>query len=163
MALKIVGSSPIIHPIKQRHPIGMPLFYGMDTGLERALRKQSGGLFLARGRVLRPARRSPVDCELSGGFCLIRHPYGMPLFYGMDTELERRKRKHASGMFSRRGRVLRPARRSPVDCELSGGFCLIRLPLGYLHFMEWIRDSKSPPRRLPCWRPCLPHPPCPRR
>ena len=89
MALKIVGSSPIIHPIKQRHPIGMPLFYGMDIGLER------------------------------------------------------RKRKHASGMFSRRGRVLRPARRSPVDCELSGGFCLIRLPLGYLHFMEWIRDSKD--------------------
>ena len=91
VALKIVGSSPIIHPIKQRHPIGMPLFYGMDIGLER------------------------------------------------------RKRKHASGMFSRRGRVLRPARRSPVDCELSGGFCLIRLPLGCLHFMEWIRDSKSRP------------------
>ena len=95
VALKIVGSSPIIHPIKQRHPIGMPLFYGMDIGLER------------------------------------------------------RKRKHASGMFSRRGRVLRPARRSPVDCELSGGFCLIRLPLGCLHFMEWIRDSKSPTRCQP--------------
>ena len=98
MALKIVGSSPIIHPIKQTHPIGMPLFYGMDIGLERRKRKHASGMFSRRGRVLRPARRSPVDCELSGGFCLIRLPLGCLLIYGMNKELER------------------ALKNSPVDC-----------------------------------------------
>ena len=54
MALKIVGSSPIIHPIKTGDIFGYLLFlYGIwwIMGLERPKRKQSGGLFSGRGRV----------------------------------------------------------------------------------------------------------------
>ena len=54
MALKIVGSSPIVHPIKTGDIFGYLLFlYGIwwMMGLERPLKKQSGGLFLGRGRV----------------------------------------------------------------------------------------------------------------
>ena len=38
VALKIVGSSPIIHPIKNKHPFRVLIFYGIRwiMGLERA-------------------------------------------------------------------------------------------------------------------------------
>ncbi len=56
VALKIVGSSPIIHPRKEKVvPFGTAfsfLWVFVDVGLERPLRKQSGGLFLGRGKVL---------------------------------------------------------------------------------------------------------------
>ena len=54
MALKIVGSSPIVHPIKTGDIFGYLLFlYGFCRmmGVERPLKKQSGGLFLGRERV----------------------------------------------------------------------------------------------------------------
>ena len=54
MALKVVGSNPIIHPIKTGDIFGYLLFlYGLGNimGFERPLRKQSGGLFLGRGRI----------------------------------------------------------------------------------------------------------------
>ena len=54
VALKIVGSSPIIHPRKTGDIFGYLLFlYGFwrIMRLERSLRKQSGGLFSDCGRV----------------------------------------------------------------------------------------------------------------
>ena len=47
----VVGSSPITHPIKKRVAFATLFFiwvFGV-MGLERALRKVSGGHFLARG------------------------------------------------------------------------------------------------------------------
>ena len=62
VALKIVGSSPIIHPIKSTANAVLFLM-GWIMGLERPLKKQSGGLFLGRGRVpqLSDASGSDVD------------------------------------------------------------------------------------------------------
>ncbi|MDY4218880.1 MAG: hypothetical protein SOY32_00480, partial [Candidatus Faecousia sp.] len=37
--------------IKKRHPKGWRFFMVQEMGLERPLKKQSGGLFLGRGRV----------------------------------------------------------------------------------------------------------------
>lgn len=66
MALKIVGSSPIIHPIKNKHPFRVLIFYGIRwiMGLEesgppvRAGKKVSGGHFFSSGE-------SPV-CRTGG-------------------------------------------------------------------------------------------------
>ena len=56
MALKIVGSSPITHPIKEKHPLWVLFFYGVDgTRRERPAigraKKCPVDTFLARGRV----------------------------------------------------------------------------------------------------------------
>ena len=56
MALKVVGSNPIIHPIKKDTQPGV-FFYGMGMGFERPppvrtlVEKVSGGHFLGRGRI----------------------------------------------------------------------------------------------------------------
>ena len=68
VALKIVGSSPIIHPIKTGDIFGYLLFlYGIwgMMGVERAKRKQSGGLFSARGRVPALSDASGTDVDES--------------------------------------------------------------------------------------------------
>ena len=57
----------------------MPLFYGMDIGLERALRKQSGGLFLARGRVHGFQNAVRMDCGQKTISVSRGHPNGVPL------------------------------------------------------------------------------------
>jgi len=62
VALKVVGSTPIIHPIKTGDIFGYLLFlYGIwgMMGIERAKRKQSGGLFSARGRLPCAVRHIP--------------------------------------------------------------------------------------------------------
>ena len=46
-----------------RHPKGCLIFYGMDTGLERPLRKHAGGMFLGRGRVPFSSGASRQGCE----------------------------------------------------------------------------------------------------
>ena len=58
MALKVVGSNPIIHPIKNAEAKASVFFMAI-MGFERPLRKQSGGLFLGRGRI-------PVQLTASG-------------------------------------------------------------------------------------------------
>lgn len=96
MALKIVGSSPIIHPIKNKHPFRVLIFYGIRwiMGLEesgppvRAGKKVSGGHFFSSGE-------SPV-CRTGGKQQEEETRWIMGL--------ERPLRKHAGGMFSGRGR-----------------------------------------------------------
>ena len=57
MALKIVGSSPIIHPIKNPFRFAEGIFYGVTLGLEESgptegrVKKCPVDTFLARGRV----------------------------------------------------------------------------------------------------------------
>ena len=57
-------------PPKSRYPFGVPAFYmERQRGLERPLRKQSGGLFLGRGRgigvpfLYGKAKESPENCR----------------------------------------------------------------------------------------------------
>lgn len=57
MALKIVGSSPIIHPIKNGHPKRVPIFYG----IRRIMGLEEGGGSVAA------VKNSPVDCFLARG------------------------------------------------------------------------------------------------
>ena len=57
MALKIVGSSPIIHPIKNGHPKRVSIFYG----IRRIMGLEEGGGGVAA------VKNSPVDCFLAGG------------------------------------------------------------------------------------------------
>ena len=64
---------PSTAPRKQIPEPGI-CFLGIIGGLERALRKQSGGLFLARGRVLCAAERSPSGL------------WGALILWGGDTE-----------------------------------------------------------------------------
>ena len=61
----VVGSSPITHPIKNISPQkrGDVFCLWKRMGLERSLRKQSGGLFLGRGRVLCFADASGMDVD----------------------------------------------------------------------------------------------------
>ena len=104
MALKIVGSSPIIHPIKKDRCkcIGLSLWGGL--GLERALRKHAGGMFLARGRV--PGFPNAVRKDRGREAEVRRRRLSwvlLSLWNG--TGLERRIRKQSGGLFSRRGRV----------------------------------------------------------
>lgn len=56
MALKIVGSSPIIHPIKNGHPKRVSIFYG----IRRIMGLEEGGGVAA-------VKNSPVDCFLARG------------------------------------------------------------------------------------------------
>jgi len=54
VALKVVGSTPIIHPIKTGDIFGYLLFlYGIwgMMGVERRIRKHAGGMFSRRGRL----------------------------------------------------------------------------------------------------------------
>ena len=57
MALKIVGSSPIIHPIKNGHPKRVSIFYG----IRRIMGLEEGGGSVAA------VKNSPVDCFLARG------------------------------------------------------------------------------------------------
>jgi hypothetical protein len=54
----------ILPSIEQFLPFGTAFFFSIGIwwmmGLERPLRKQSGGLFLGRGKVLWMAERSPA-------------------------------------------------------------------------------------------------------
>ena len=94
MALKIVGSSPIIHPIKNRgyHSVSS-IFYDL-MGLERRIRKYAGGIFSRRGRA--PNAQAFLSVHFIEG--------GILSFYDL-VGLERRIRKYAGGIFSRRGRA----------------------------------------------------------
>ena len=92
MALKIVGSSPIIHPRKREDTLRYPLFFWI-MGLERLapvrtlVQKQSGGLFLGRGRVHGFQNAVRKDCGLKTITGFQGHPYGVSLFCGMDIGL----------------------------------------------------------------------------
>ena len=48
MALKVVGSNPIIHPIKRTDTFKVSVFLFVMVGFERPLSKQSAGLFVGR-------------------------------------------------------------------------------------------------------------------
>ena len=67
MALKIVGSSPIIHPIKKKgYQMVSFLFYEVgDGGTRKTVKKQSGGLFLGRGKVPQLSYASCADVDES--------------------------------------------------------------------------------------------------
>ena len=55
MALKVVGSNPIIHPIKNPEAFASGIFYGVDNGIRRGRpersegKKHAGGMFFSPG------------------------------------------------------------------------------------------------------------------
>ena len=87
----VVGSSPITHPIKTEDTKRYPLFlygYLWVMGLERPLRKQSGGLFLGRGRVPHAARCvfwSPLLFLCVGGTRIIMHFHRLSEIYNLSS------------------------------------------------------------------------------
>ena len=74
VALKIVGSSPIIHPTKEKHPLAgaFLLWNPVHNWTRKGVKKQSGGLFLARGRV---PLSTPYDNRSESNFRAVFHRF----------------------------------------------------------------------------------------
>ena len=66
MALKIVGSSPIIHPIKKQHPSGC-CFFIEDTGLEEAVLHEGQGKVVLLSGIADPS--APLRCAQDDILC----------------------------------------------------------------------------------------------
>ena len=106
MALKVVGSNPIIHPIKTTGTLWVPVIF-MDNGIRKAVKKT------CRWHVFRPwenpwkADGTPqgvlaafhLSVHPSAGLCIVstydtfarkeRHPFGCLFFLGWIMGFER--------------------------------------------------------------------------
>ena len=97
MALKIVGSNPIIHPRKTGDIFGYLLFlygFGKIMGFERRIRKHASGMFSRRGRIHGKSMASRKG--VSAAFHLSVHPSaGLCILSTYDTFVRKRTDIHS--------------------------------------------------------------------
>ena len=93
MALKVVGSTPIIHPIKESLRFAEGFFYGVDDGSRRGRpdrregKKVSGGHFFSPGETPWMADGTPKECWRSSIKEDVRPlRFAEGFFYGVDDK-----------------------------------------------------------------------------